>query len=123
MPESADWFTTPATRDVLGRYVCNTFEEARATWENGPGFDAVVIGGGTFGAILAANLYFRSEPFMRGDPFAPRDYRVLVLEGGPFLLPEHGQNLPMLMLDGVGPTSIRDLAPNVADRGSIKGPR
>lgn len=120
MAEVANPFTTPTTRDVLGRYVCNTFEEARATWENGPGFDAIVIGGGTFGAILAANLYFRSEPFMRGDPFAPRDYRVLVLEGGPFLLPEHGQNLPMLMLYGAGATSIRDLAPNPADRGTTQ---
>lgn len=81
MPQSGDVFITPTTRDVLGRYVCNTFEEARATWENGPGFDAIVIGGGTFGAILAADLYFRSEPFMRGDPFAPMADREGLVSG------------------------------------------
>ena len=120
MPGSANPFITPTTRDVLGRYVCNTFYESRATWESGPGFDAIVIGGGTFGAVLASNLYFRSEPFARGGPFAPPNYRVLVLEGGPFLLPEHVQNLPMLMLDIAYPTSIHDLAPNPADRRQIQ---
>lgn len=120
MPGNPNPFITPTTQDVLGRYVCNTFEEARATWESGPGFDAIVIGGGTFGAVLASNLYFRSESFMRGDPFAPPNYRVLVLEAGSFLLPEHGQNLPMLMLDVADATSIHDLAPNPADRPRIE---
>ena len=52
-------------------------------------FDFIIIGGGTFGAALAEHLWFRS---------ADRSERVLVLEGGPFLLPEHVQNLPVLGL-------------------------
>ena len=40
---------TQFTRDVMGRYVCNTFAEALAS---GP-FDVIIIGGGTFGLSLA----------------------------------------------------------------------
>lgn len=94
---------TTFTSDVLGRYVCNTFNEmlvtidpnARATaglparGDLRP-FDFIIIGGGTFGAALAEHLWFRS---------AKRNERILVLEGGPFLLPEHVQNLPALGLD------------------------
>ncbi len=118
MPLSTDDLTTPLSRDVQGRYICNTFDEAKATWENGPGFDVVIIGGGTYGCALAQNVYFRSEPFGTGpelrlhreeDPFAPRNYRVLVLEAGPYILPEHGQNLPMLRLYDPGPSSIAAL--------------
>lgn len=129
MPLSDEELTTPLSRDVQGRYTCNTFAEAKATWEDGPGFDAIVIGGGTYGAALAQNLYFRSEPFGTGpdlrlhrqeDPFAPRNYRVLVLEAGPYLLPEHGQNLPMLRLYDPGPTSIAALQPDPTQRSTIK---
>lgn len=123
MVENDNRFVTPVSRDVVGRFVCNTFDEARSTWENGPGFDAIVIGGGTFGSALAANLYFRSEPFVHGGPFAPRNYRVLILEAGPFTLPEHVQNVPMLTLFAADPTSIQDLEPDPARRGSIKARR
>lgn len=123
MAETDTGFVTPVSRDVVGRFVCNTFDEARSTWEKGPGFDAIVIGGGTFGAALAANLYFRSEPFLHGGPFAPRNYRVLVLEAGPFTLPEHVQNVPMLMLFAADPTSIQDLEPDPARRGAIPARR
>ena len=100
---------TDFTLDVLGRYVCNTYEEARASADpafraaatdaNGNPlpqrgdlrpFDFVVIGGGTFGAAVAEHLWYRS---------AGRSERILVLEAGPFLLPEHQQNLPAL---GIG---------------------
>jgi choline dehydrogenase-like flavoprotein len=44
-------------------------------------FDVVVIGGGTFGSALATRL-------VRGG----RGLRVLILEGGPFLLADHVHN-------------------------------
>ena len=94
--------------DVLGRYLCNTFEEALANSDpayratatdvnNNPlpprgdmrPFDFVIIGGGTFGAALAEHLWYRSTG---------RSERILVLEAGPFLLAEHFQNLPTLGL-------------------------
>ena len=84
--------------DVLGRYVCNTFDEAlansdpvfRAAAQLPPRgdmrpFDFIVIGGGTFGAAVSEQLWFRSTG---------RSERILVLEGGPFLLAEHVQNVP-----------------------------
>src|SRR5262249_57093268 len=48
-------------------------------------FDAIVIGGGTFGAVIAEHLFITD---------ATRSRRILVLEAGPFVLPEHVQNLP-----------------------------
>jgi choline dehydrogenase-like flavoprotein len=123
MADTENRFVTPVSRDVVGRFVCNTFDEARSTWEDGPGFDAIVIGGGTFGAALASALYFRSEAFVDGGPFAPHNYRVLVLEAGPFVLPEHVQNVPMLMLFAADPTSIQELEPDPALRASIKARR
>jgi choline dehydrogenase-like flavoprotein len=94
--------------DVLGRYVCNSFDEALASSDAGframardvqgnplqprgdlRPFDFIVIGGGTFGAAVAEHLWFRSTG---------RSERILVLEAGPFLLAEHLQNLPSLGL-------------------------
>jgi hypothetical protein len=101
--------TTPDTefsRDVLGRYLCNTFDDmlvtidpnARAAASLPPRgdlrpFDFIIIGGGTFGAALAEHLWFRSTG---------RSERILVLDGGPFLLPEHVQNLTVLGLNAGG---------------------
>src|SRR5690349_2160639 len=98
---------TDFTRDVLGRYVCNTFQEALVTVDPnaraGAGlpprgdlrpFDFIIIGGGTFGAALAEHLWFRSTS---------RSERILVLDGGPFLLAEHVQNLPALGLNAGSP--------------------
>lgn len=101
---------TDFTLDVLGRYVCNTFDEALANSDapyranardvNGNAlqprgdmrpFDFIVIGGGTFGGAAAEQLFYRSTG---------RSERILVLEGGPFLLPEHWQNLPSMSLGG-----------------------
>jgi hypothetical protein len=100
--------TAPVTafsRDVLGRFVCNGLDEVRASQDTSTRpdarpFNVIVIGGGTFGAAFAQHLFFRDHA---------RRYRVLVLEAGPFLLPEHAQNLPMLDLNQPGPTSIADL--------------
>ena len=98
---------TTFTRDVFGRYVCNTFNEALVTIDPNARaaaglpargdlqpFDFIIIGGGTFGAALAEHLWFRSTN---------RSERILVLDGGPFLLPEHVQNLPVLRLNPAGP--------------------
>ncbi len=101
--------TTPSTvftRDILGRYVCNTFTEAL---QSGP-FDVIIIGGGTFGLSLAQDLFFRSRRFDQGpggvpqDTLKPSNYRILVLEAGPFSLPEHVQDVPNLGL--VNPPAV-----------------
>jgi len=105
MPITTEY--TTFTRDVLGRYVCNTFDEAIVTIDANARaaaglpsrgdlrpFDFIIIGGGTFGAALAEHLWFRSTN---------RSERILVIEGGPFLLPEHVQNLPVLGLDAGAP--------------------
>jgi choline dehydrogenase-like flavoprotein len=80
--------------DVLGRYICNNWQEVLAA--QGPGgypFDVVVIGAGMYGAYCAEKLY-RS-----GSPSA---LRILVLDAGAFLLPSHIQNLPQQLGGKVG---------------------
>lgn len=83
---------TSFTLDVLGRYTANTWQEAMDSADSTlrsdtRPFDIVVIGGGTFGATFAAHL-FNADTRHR--------HRILVLEGGPLVLPEHQQNMPML---------------------------
>lgn len=107
IPQNSDF-----ARDVLGRYVCNGLDEALKSaplsTSNPLGsmrpeardFDLVVIGGGTFGAALAEHLWFRD---------AARAHRILVLEAGPFLLPEHVQNVTITQLDVADKTSIQKL--------------
>jgi len=81
---------TTFTLDNMGRFLCNTLQEAidsAAVTVAGRarGFDVIVIGGGTFGAVTAARLFLNDETHSR---------RILVLESGPFALPEHVQNMP-----------------------------
>ena len=64
-------------------------------------FVIIVIGGGSFGGVLAQHLFHNDKT---------HSHRILVLEGGPFLLPEHVQNLPMLGLNPPAP-STTDPAP------------
>ena len=84
------------TQDVLGRYICNGFDEAMnstptpltgAPLPFARSFDIIVIGGGTFGGAIAQHLLANDKT---------HSHRILVLEAGPFALPEHVQNLPML---------------------------
>ena len=72
---------TSFTHDILGRYICNNFAEAKSSGT----FDAIVIGGGTFGLTLAQDLFERRRPL--GAAIKPGNYRILVLAGGPFTLP------------------------------------
>ncbi|SDZ23522.1 Choline dehydrogenase [Geodermatophilus africanus] len=84
--------STTFTFDVLGRYSCNTLQEAldsQRTDHPDQGdarpFDYIIVGGGSFGAVLAARL-FNLDVSHRA--------RILVLEAGPLILSEHVQNLP-----------------------------
>lgn len=84
--------STSFTLDNMGRFLCNTLQEARdSANETIAGrrrdFDVIVVGGGTFGSLVAEHL-FSSD--------ATRSRRILVLEAGPFVLPEHFQNMPFL---------------------------
>jgi choline dehydrogenase-like flavoprotein len=84
--------TTSFTLDNMGRYLCNTLQEAvdsagLTVAGNSRGFDVIIIGGGTFGSVIANNLFIRDRT---------RSRRILVLESGQFVLPEHVQNMPFM---------------------------
>ncbi|MDF3071661.1 MAG: hypothetical protein K0R38_7262, partial [Polyangiaceae bacterium] len=117
--------STDFTRDVLGRYVCNGFDEAVNSTRGGDSpFHYVIIGGGTFGGALASFLC-SLDPTANadGDRFPRYHSRVLVLEAGPMLFPEHEQNLPGV---GVGVPSravtLAELQPNPATRNTPAPP-
>jgi choline dehydrogenase-like flavoprotein len=100
---------TDFTRDVIGRYVCDGLDEALrsadihalrpdgSSQEDARPFDVIVIGGGSFGPIVAQHLFNNDKT---------HSHRILVLEAGRFVLTEHVQNLPMLGLDPPGPTLV-----------------
>src|SRR5215467_11369706 len=97
--------STAFSKDILGRYVCNGLDEALRTTDTSVRFDArpfdvIIVGGGSFGAVAAQHLFSKDST---------HSHRILVLEGGPFTVPEHVQNLPMLGLNVPGATSIQDL--------------
>jgi hypothetical protein len=79
---------TTFSHDVLGRYICNTWDEA--VNNGGAPFDAVVLGAGMFGAYCAQKIYRQG---------AASNKRVLVLEAGGFLVSEHVQNLARIGLN------------------------
>ena len=81
---------TDFSLDVMGRYVCNGLDEAirstdRTLDPDAKQFDYIVIGGGSFGSVFASHIFNLDQT---------RAHRILVLEAGPFLFPEHVQNLP-----------------------------
>jgi choline dehydrogenase-like flavoprotein len=78
--------------DVLGRFICNTWEEATAN--NTRRFDAVVIGAGMFGGYCADKI------FRFG---ANSNLKVLILDAGPFMVASHLQNLPQAGINVPGP--------------------
>lgn len=88
---------TDLALDLPGRFICNTLDEAYASLGVAVGgqrrdYDVIIIGGGTFGAVMAVQL-------LAHDPTQSR--RILVLEAGPFVLPEHVQNTPQLGVPGM----------------------
>jgi choline dehydrogenase-like flavoprotein len=106
---------TTLALDALGRYVCNTWNEATASGTRQ--FDAIVIGAGMFGGYCAEKI------FRFG---AAGGLKVLVLDAGPFLLPTHLQNLPRVGLNVPGslfpandPGIARELVWGLAWRGNV----
>jgi hypothetical protein len=84
--------STTFSLDNMGRLVCNTLQEARDSAGLLVGgrrrdFDTIVVGGGTFGCVVAEHLFIADTT---------RSRRILVLEAGPFVLPEHVQNIPFV---------------------------
>jgi choline dehydrogenase-like flavoprotein len=89
---------TDFTVDILGRYMCNGLDEAmHSTDKNAQRpdgspqndarpFNAIIIGGGSFGGVLVQHLLYADKT---------NSYRILVLEAGRHSLPEHFQNLPL----------------------------
>ena len=81
---------TTFTRDTVGRWICNTLDEARGSATDKP-FDVIVVGGGSFGVAFAQHLFALD--------MAAKRHRILILEAGPFGLPEHVQNVALLGLN------------------------
>ncbi len=90
--------------DILGRYICNNFDEA--VNNGGRPFDAIVIGAGMFGAYCAEKIYRKGN------------MRVLVLDAGAFLVSEHVQNLARIGLTNAGAVKVSSNAqdPGVRER-------
>ena len=92
MPQLLASESTSFTLDNMGRFLCNTLQEAvdsatKPSVGHQRGFDVIIIGGGTFGAVMAEHLFITD---------ATRSRRILVLEAGPFVVPEHVQNMPFM---------------------------
>src|SRR5882672_1674481 len=92
---------TEFTTDVLGRYICNAWDEA--TQNGGVEFDAIVIGAGMFGAYCAEKMYRNAN------------LRVLVLDAGCLLVTEHVQNLSRIGLNAAATVRV---ASNSQDPGT-----
>jgi len=98
-PNTIEVQETTFSIDVLGRYVCNTYDEA--VNNGGFPFDAIVIGAGMYGAYIAEKIYRKGNG----------NLRVLVLDAGSFLVSEHVQNLSRIGLNVPGSTTVDPGAP------------
>ena len=94
--------------DVLGRFVCSTWDDA--TNNGGVAFDAIVIGGGMFGAYCAEKIY-------RHGP----NLRVLVFDAGALLVTEHVQNLSRIGLDAAGTVTVAKNSDDPGTRNRVWG--
>ena len=90
-PNTVEVQETTFSIDVLGRYICNTYDEAINN--GGFPFDAIVIGAGMYGSYIAEKIYRQGHG----------NLRVLLLEAGSFLVSEHVQNLSRIGLNAAGP--------------------
>jgi hypothetical protein len=91
---------TAFSYDVMGRYVWNDWAEVKASLADGGfPFDAIVIGAGMFGGYCAEKLYRLGTGL---------GLRILVLDAGAFLFPNHIQNLPQRLGGSVGGRSITE---------------
>ena len=77
--------STSFTLDNMGRFLCNTLQDAQDSANETVGgrtrgFDVIIVGGGTSGAVMAEYLFVNDRT---------RSRRILVLEAGPFVLPDH----------------------------------
>jgi choline dehydrogenase-like flavoprotein len=84
--------STSFSLDNMGRFLCNTLQEAvdsaaQTVAGRKRDFDVIIIGGGSFGSVVAEHLFIADTT---------RSRRILVLEAGPFVLPEHVQNMPYM---------------------------
>jgi len=86
-PNTVEVQETTFSIDVLGRYICNTYDEAINN--GGFPFDAIVIGAGMYGSYIAEKIYRQGHG----------NLRVLLLEAGSFLVSEHVQNLSRIGLN------------------------
>ena len=98
---------TEFTLDVMGRYVCSTWDEA--TQNGGVAFDVVVIGAGMFGAYCAEKIYRNSNA------------RILVLDAGSLLVTEHVQNLARIGLNAGGAVAVESNAQDPGPRERVWG--
>jgi len=106
MPTSGSSQLTDFTRDVIGRYVCNGFDEAKQSTNKGGArrngspqsdarpFDVVVIGAGSFGSVFAQHLFYSDET---------HSHRILLLDSGSLALGEHVQNIGLMRFDPAPP--------------------
>jgi choline dehydrogenase-like flavoprotein len=101
--------------DALGRFVCNTWDEATSGGTRQ--FDAVVIGAGMFGGYCADKIFRFGQA---------NGLKVLVLDAGAFLVPTHVQNLPNAGLNVPGPITpandpgvARELVWGIPWRGNV----
>jgi hypothetical protein len=82
---------TSFTVDLIGRFVCNSLDEAVKS--GGALFDVIVIGSGMCGGYCAEKIY-------RFGKEKGANLRILVLEAGSMFLTQHEQNYP-----GINPST------------------